>query len=346
MTVLWGIHNDTHLDLIGGGFISLGWDKVGDLRELQGDRETAKRRLAQAFPNAKPGALPVWAGLLLRFCNEMQPGDYVVAPNKRDSTLNFGRIDGPYEYHPNETPHHNRRKVNWLAVGVPRARFSQGARYEIGSAVTLFRVKKHADEFLDFLAQPSAGRSDLDPSPDIPTPSVEEATDTAEALPNAERIDQYTRDFVLDRLYKRLDGYEFEQFVGHLLACMGYRVQITPASGDGGVDVIAHKDPLALEPPIIKVQTKKVIATMSAPDVQRLIGTLAPGGSEFGLFVTLGSFSKDALALGRTRQDLRLISGTDLASLIFEHYEHFDTRWKSLLPMRRVYVVDRDPADV
>lgn len=85
---------------------------------------------------------------------------------------------------------------------------------------------------------------------------------------------------------------------------------------------------------------------MGSPDVQRLIGTLAPGNAEYGLFVTLGSFSKEAMALGRTRQDQRLIGGNELVSLVFEHYEQFDTRWKSLLPMRRVYVVDRDPAEV
>jgi hypothetical protein len=29
--------------------------------------------------------------------------------------------------------------------------------------------------------------------------------------------------------------------------------------------------------------------------------------------------------------------------LIFEHYDRFDPTWKCLLPMRSVYVVDRDP---
>jgi restriction system protein len=61
------------------------------------------------------------------------------------------------------------------------------------------------------------------------------------------------------------------------------------------------------------------------------------------LFVTLGSYSKDAVHLGRSREDLRLIPGTELVSLIFQHYERFARRWKALLPMRSVYVVDRAP---
>lgn len=39
-----------------------------------------------------------------------------------------------------------------------------------------------------------------------------------------------------------------------LLRAMGYRTTVTQKSGDGGVDVIASRDPLGIEPPIIKVQ--------------------------------------------------------------------------------------------
>jgi restriction system protein len=59
--------------------------------------------------------------------------------------------------------------------------------------------------------------------------------------------------------------------------------------------------------------------------------------------VTLGAYSKDAQNLGRTRQDLRLVNGKELVDLIFQHYEQFSPEWKRLLPMRRVYVVDREP---
>ena len=51
--------------------------------------------------------------------------------------------------------HLNRRKVEWLQVGVPRATFSQSALHEIGSAMTLFGVRNHAAEFLEFLGAPA-----------------------------------------------------------------------------------------------------------------------------------------------------------------------------------------------
>ena len=80
-----------------------------------------------------------------------------------------------------------------------------------------------------------------------------------------------------------------------------------------------------------------------APDVQKLSGTVAPGGSELGLFVTLGAYSKDAQHLGRTCQDLRLVNGNELVDLVCEHYDSFSPEWKRLLPLRRLHMADREP---
>jgi restriction system protein len=140
-------------------------------------------------------------------------------------------------------------------------------------------------------------------------------------------------------LLRDLESADFERFVAHLLQQMGYRTRVTQVSGDGGVDIIAHKDPLGLEPPIIKVQCKRTTSSMGGPAVQHLVGTLSPGGSELGLFVTLGL--KVALHIERTRQDLRLINGKELVDLIFAHYDSFSAEYKRTLPMRSVYVVDR-----
>jgi restriction system protein len=330
------VHNDhPELDLVGNGFVGIGWDDIGDLSAIDFDKEALKLRLAEERPSAKPGAIPVWAGVLLRFRFEMEPGDLVIYPYKPDSTLNFGRITSDYYYDAEAPMHRNRRRVDWLKGGVPRAKFSKGARYEVGSAVTLFRVKTHDQEFIDFIE----GKA----TPTASSAAAEDATAQAEDEPNAERIEEYTRDFVIETLMRELDGPRFEHFVAHLMEAMGYRTQVTQVSGDGGVDVIAHRDALGLEPPIIKVQCKRVLGSIGAPDVQKLTGSLAPGGSELGLFITLGTFSKDAVHIGRTRQDLRLVNGNEFVDLVLEHYEKLRSEWKRLLPLRHLYVVDRDP---
>lgn len=173
------------------------------------------------------------------------------------------------------------------------------------------------------------------------TADPEEAAEAAAEVPNADRIETDTRDYIIETLMTQLEGVEFEHFVAHLLEAMGYRARVTPPAGDGGVDIIAHRDPLGLEPPIIKVQCKRTTSSMGGPDVQRLTGSLSPGGTEMGLFVTLGSYSKDAQDMERARRELRLINGNEFVDLVFELYAQFSPEYKRLLPMRSVYVVDR-----
>ena len=102
------------------------------------------------------------------------------------------------------------------------------------------------------------------------------------------------------------------------------------------VDVIAHKDHLGIEPPIIKVQVKSSPGTATDKDVSALFGKLS--ATEYGLFITLGTFSPASRNFEQNKANLRLIDGVELVDLILQHYEHFDSRHKGLLPLRRVYV--------
>tara|TARA_B100001971_G_C17634679_1_gene260403 strand:+ start:135 stop:458 length:324 start_codon:yes stop_codon:yes gene_type:complete len=107
---------------------------------------------------------------------------------------------------------------------------------------------------------------------------------------------------------------------------MGYHARVTKASGDGGVDVIAHRDELGFEPPIIKVQVKQVLDQIGRPAVQQLHGAIETG--EHGLFVTLGGFSNDARVFERRKPNLRLVDGDALIALIYSHYHKFEPRWQ------------------
>lgn len=331
MPMMWGIHNNTSLDLVEGGFISIGWDELGSL-DPPLDRDELKARLLDAYPTRKPGAIPGDAGVLVRFAEEMQVGDYVVSPQKADRTINFGIVESDFYTEPDASTHRSRRRVRWVSLGVPRDSFPQSALHEIGSAITLFRVTRHYDVFLPMFA--NGARPASPPSGGTAAAELTEVEDA----PTADRVDVYTRDFIVNVL-KRMDPADFERFVAGLLTAMGYRASVTRYSRDGGVDVIASRDALAIEPPIIKVQCKRVTATVSAPDVQRLAGTLAHGGGELGLFVTLGSFSADAKHLERTHQHLRLMSGTELVDFVLSHYDRLDVVWQQLLPLKRVYAV-------
>ncbi len=337
MTVVWGIHNDAlTTELIDGSFVSIGWDRIGDLAAIGPDREALKAAQKEAYPESKPGAIPVQAGTLFRFAFEMAIGDVVVAPYRPDSTINIGLIAGPYQHLANVVVHPHRRAVQWKKLGLPRSVFTQPALWEIGSAITLFSVRKHAAEFLAVLNAPSD--SDEAVSTAVEEAQIEAPEEAADE-PRASRVDRFTRDFVLEQLkFPNVSHRGFEEFTADLLKALGYQARVTQYSQDGGIDVIAHRDPLGVEPPLIKVQCKHHTATVSGPEVQQLVGALAPG--ELGVFVTLGVYSKDAQSIERQKRGVRLLNGEAIIELVLAGYDKLDERWQSLIPLTPLLVVN------
>jgi restriction system protein len=324
-STVWGIHagrtGEADTLFLKQNCIAIGWDEMGDLSKLSPDREAFKQRYVEAYPNAKKGGIATVSGIPFRFLHEMQVDDLVAYPSKLDKHIHIGRITGEYRYDESgEAGYPHRRKVKWLKH-VPRLDFSQGALYEIGSALSLFQVKNYVDEFRAVVAAKTSQMSEPD--------------DDATVSIVSEDIEDNTRDFVLKRLAQKLKGLPLEEFVAHLLQCMGYHARLT-RKNEPSVDVIAHKDHLGVEPPIIKVQVKSSADTVTDKDVSALYGKLS--SSEYGLFVTLGTFSPASRSFEQGKSNLRLIDGDELVQLIFDHYEQFDSRHKGLLPLRRVYV--------
>jgi restriction system protein len=265
---IWGIHMEMHHGMrpITESFIAIGWAAMGDLSKLSPNRESFKKAVAAAYPQAKLGAIPVVAGTLFKFANEMNKGDLVIYPSKPDRMVNLGTIQSDYRFDSSgDADFPNRRIVRWLRH-IARAEFSQTALHEIGSAVTLFQVKNNADEFVAAFEGKPLESADVD------------AETAATASESTEEI---TTDFVIKRLKSGLDPYQFETFIAHLLERMGYHARVTQKSGDGGIDIIAHKDELGFEPPIIKVQCKQTLANIGQPEVAQLHGHVE--GREHGL---------------------------------------------------------------
>jgi restriction system protein len=320
---IWGMHmaHEHGVAPIAQGYVALGWNAVGDLSQIAPTREAFKTAYSTTYPEAKKGNVAVSAGVLFRFAHEMKPGDVVVYPSKSDRMVNIGIVAGSYRVDvslPEDC--RNARSVQWRR-SIPRASFSQPALNEIGSALTLFRVSSNAEEFLAALEGEAFEAAEID---------------EVSAERTAAQVQESTEDFIIKRLKSGQSAYQFEHFVAHLLKCMGYFSRVTQASGDGGVDIIAHRDELGFEPPIIKVQCKQVLSTIGRPEVQQLHGAIERG--EHGLFVTLGSFSADARTFERTKPNLRLVDGKALIELIYAHYEKFEPRYQMLLPLTRSYV--------
>jgi predicted Mrr-cat superfamily restriction endonuclease len=66
-------------------------------------------------------------------------------PPEKDRADLAWRVTGEYTYDASES-YPNLHRVDWMKK-FPRTTFSQGALYEIGSAMSFFQVKNYADEF-------------------------------------------------------------------------------------------------------------------------------------------------------------------------------------------------------
>ena len=134
-------------------------------------------------------------------------------------------------------------------------------------------------------------------------------------------------------LSKNLKGYDFENFVADLLNAMGYRTEQSPHGGDSGIDIKAYKDEL---PPRIVVQVKSQDGDIKEATIQSLKGAMREG--DYGLFVTLSNYTKNAQRYLENTPIIRGINGTELVELILKYYEKLSDKYRKMIPLKMVYI--------
>lgn len=105
---------------------------------------------------------------------------------------------------------------------------------------------------------------------------------------------------------------------------------------DLGVDVIAHPDPLGVQPPLLKIQAKSGTSRIGPKEVKELRGLLNQG--EKGVLVALGGFTIDARHVEQNDADLVLIDGKRFVELFLGLYDRLEPEIRNRFPLRRVYV--------
>lgn len=314
---MWGIHTQDDYLFLHGNVIAVGWKEMGDLSALAPDRESYREKYAAAYPNSKKGSIATSSGMLYRFVHEMQIGDYVVFPSKSDRMVNIGVVEGNYQFVPDAVEYKQQRSVKWIKH-LPRTSFSQGALYEIGSFLSLFTVKNYADEFL----------AALDKGFIKSLPEEDESVGAT-----AEEIIESTKDFILKEISRQLKGYDLEEFVADLLQAMGYRTTVSPHGGDSGIDITAYKDEL---PPRILVQVKSQDGDIKETTIQSLQGAMREG--DYGLFVTLSNYTKNARKYLENTPIIRGINGTELVELVLKYYGQLSEKYQKMIPLKMVYI--------
>lgn len=315
---VWGIHTQDDSLFLQHSVIAIGWKQMGDLSLINNSREAFKESYINTYPASKKGAVANGAGMLYRFIHEVQIGDYVVFPSKTNREINIGVIESDYQYVPDAVEYSQQRKVKWLKH-LPRTAFSQGALYEVGSAMSFFSLKNYADEYLAALDK------------NFQKSAIEQEDDTVAAT--AEDIIETTRDFILKELSKNLKGYDLEEFVADLLYAMGYRTSLSPHGGDSGIDITAYKDEL---PPRILVQVKSQDGDIKETTIQSLKGAMREG--DYGLFVSLSNYTKNAKKYLESTPIIRGINGTELVDLVLKYYDQLSDKYRKMIPLKKVFI--------
>ena len=314
---MWGIHTKDDSLFLNGNVIAIGWREMGDLSAIAPTRDAFRDKYVEIYPDAKKGSIGTGAGMLYRFLYEIQVGDYIIFPSKADRMINIGKVEGEYQYIPDAAEFVQQRKVRWLKH-LPRTAFSQGALYEVGSALTLFAVKNYPDEFLHALEKGFKK-------------ALQEKDDSVGAT--AEDIIETTKDFILKEISRQLKGYDLEEFVADLLRAMGYRATVSPRGGDSGIDITAYKDEL---PPRILVQVKSQDGDIKEATIQSLKGAMREG--DYGLFITLSNYTKNAKKYLDNTPIIRGINGTELVELILKYYNLLSDQYRKMIPLKKVFI--------
>jgi restriction system protein len=302
--------------------VALGWPEVGALSQYD-SREMLALKVREIWPESSDGGVRNSAGQLYRFVHEIQPGDQIVTYDPMSRRYMVGSVSGVYGFDASQS-FPNIRPVKWKGE-VERDRLSVAARNSLGSVLTLFlipfQVQQELNAALDGLAVSS-----------IATTPTEEAIDEKELLGD---IQTKATEFIKDRI-TQLNWDEAQELVAGLLRAMGYKTQVSPPGADRGKDIVASPDGFGFEAPRIVVEVKHRNQAIGSQAIRSFLG--GRHAQDRGLYVSTGSFSKDALyEADRANIPLQLMDLDLLVSSLLTYYEKLDVETQRLLPLRRFY---------
>ncbi len=128
-----------------GSYVSIGWDKLGDLSWLEFNKELKEKFFKLVLDKYKkdPAVTGGTVSKIFNFVVGMQEGDIVLGADGR-RIQGVGRVVGGYEYQPNgEFPHH--RQVEWLTLDpweLPQTEGLQFAIYAMKKPENLIAIEE------------------------------------------------------------------------------------------------------------------------------------------------------------------------------------------------------------
>jgi len=154
-----------------GGYVAIGWEKVGDLSGIrydQASKDDLRERMRQHYYPDSLKAAGQNGSKLFNFTATMSIGDVVVAADGA-KVLGIGKVEGGYEYIPELTwPHH--RPVTWLSLEsgeLPETEGLLSAFSELDKIPNLLEIERRI-RFASPVTLPPPPKAPLTPLTGIP----------------------------------------------------------------------------------------------------------------------------------------------------------------------------------
>ena len=225
-----------------------------------------------------------------------------------------------------------KKKGVWYLTPEGEKAIDKGEKELLKSAQNLYRIWKEKNK---------KEESSQINNKDVPDEQIEVASQKVSSLLDDARAkaNQSFTKFILEEF----DPYSFQELCGALFRGMGYYTPfIAPKGKDGGVDVIAYKDPIGSTTPHIKIQIKyRQDTKATSQELRQLKGILTT--NDIGVFISISGFASDALKeFKHSSPHIELIDLERFIELWQEFYEKMKDEDKALMPISPVYFVDKD----
>jgi restriction system protein len=175
---------------------------------------------------------------------------------------------------------------------------------------------------------------------DIDNAVADESIEEKEVTITLEHIEQIAME-ELKKFVKAKNPYAFQDLAAALLRGMGYYTPfVAPRGKDGGIDIIAYRDPLGTVTPRIKVQVKHREQSATVQEIRQLMGLLQKDG-DVGILISSGGFTPDAKTAAQSSHiHIELIDLDRFIGLWQEFYHKLADEDKSHLSLIPVYFLE------
>jgi restriction system protein len=310
----------------------IGWDELPDLSSVQ-SREGIKALLAPTphYVDSKPQRLAKDTGQVWAFKESIHVGDLIVLPLKTRYAIAIGKAVGPYTYrggNPSGAKH--TRPVEWLRKDVPRSSFQQDVLYSLGAYTTVCQIQRNQAE--NRIRAVSRGEQDpgLGPQPEISTDEQQVPQD----------LEEFAADQIRSRIATRFCGHEFARLIGALLDAQGYQTHVSSPGPDGGVDIIAGREPMGFGLPRLCVQVKSNDQPVGVDVLHQLQGAMGNFGADQGLLVSWSGFKQTVRNEARQHFfKVRLWDAGDIVRTLIEQYDGLPKDIQAELPLKRIWII-------